>query len=137
MKKELLKNTILFLIFGAIYFGIECLWKGHITHWSMFVLAGAIGIIIGGINEYIPWEMPFWQQCTLGMIVATIGEAITGAIVNLWLGLNVWHYNTLAFFYGQCSVIFCAAWFILAGVCIILDDWIRYKWFGEEYPHYT
>ena len=56
--KTLLKNIILFIVFGAIYFGLECLYKGHITHWSMFVLAGFIGILIGGINEYIPWEMP-------------------------------------------------------------------------------
>ena len=136
MKNFLKKNIILFMVFGAIYFMIECAWKGKITHWSMFVLAGFIGVLIGSINEYIPWEMPFWQQCALGMVVATIGEAITGLIVNVWLGLNVWHYNLMAFCWGQCSIPFMGAWFILAGVCILLDDIMRWKWFGEEEPFY-
>lgn len=133
---KLLKNIILFIIFGAIYFGMECVWKGHLTHWSMFVLAGFIGVLIGGINEYIPWEVPFTQQCSMGMIMATIGEGITGLIVNVWLGLNVWHYDFLPFFWGQCSLPFCFAWFFLAGFCIWLDDLIRWKWFGEERPRY-
>lgn len=133
---KLLKSLVLFIVFGAIYFLIECIWKGHLTHWSMFILAGIVGVLIGGINEYIPWEMPFWQQCGIGMIIATLGEGITGLIVNVWLRLNVWHYNILSFFWGQCSVLFCIAWFFLAGLCIVIDDWARYKWFGEEYPYY-
>jgi len=71
------------------------------------------------------------------MLIATVGEAITGLIVNVWLGLNVWHYNIMPFLWGQCSVPFMVAWFILAGVCILLDDIIRWKWFGEEEPRYN
>ena len=134
--KTFFKNLILFIVFGAIYFGLECLYKGHITHWSMFVLAGGIGVLIGGINEAIPWEMPFIKQCFIGMCLATIGEFFTGIIVNVIFELNIWHYNILAFGWGQCSVIFCAIWFILSGVCIVIDDWIRWKWFGEEKPIY-
>lgn len=134
--KTLFKNIILFILFGVLYFGIECVWKGYVTHWSMFVLAGIVGVLIGGINEYIPWDMSFWQQCSIGMIIATVGEAITGLIVNVWLGLNVWHYNIMPFFWGQCSVPFMFAWFILSGICILLDDIIRWKWFGEEEPKY-
>jgi len=70
------------------------------------------------------------------MTIAVIGEAITGLIVNIILNLNIWHYNVLAFFFGQCSVPFALIWYVLAGVCIILDDLIRWKWFGEEKPHY-
>ena len=135
--KTFLKNIVLFIIFGAIYFGLECLWKGHLTHWSMFVLAGMVGVLIGSINELIEWEVPFYIQCTLGALVATLGEVITGVIVNILLGLNVWHYNILAFFWGQCSLPFCCIWFLLSGVCIILDDIIRWKWFGEDKPHYV
>jgi len=59
--KTFIKNLFLFIIFGSIYFLIECLWKGHLTHWSMFILAGIVGVLIGGLNEYIPWEMPFLE----------------------------------------------------------------------------
>ena len=129
--KKLIKQIVLFLVFGAIYFGLECLWKGHITHWSMFVLAGIIGTLIGAINNYIPWEVPFIRQCIYGMLISVAGEAITGFIVNIKLGLNVWHYNFLPFFWGQCSIPFAFAWLFLSGICILLDDWIRWKWFGD------
>lgn len=135
---KLLKNVALFLVFGLLYFIIETIWKGHLTHWSMFVLAGIVGPLIGAINEYIPWKMPFFLQCGIGMIIATIAEGITGLIVNVWLGLGVWNYSTmpLSFFFGQCCVPFMVAWFLLAGVCILLDDYLRWKVFGEEKPHY-
>lgn len=134
--KQFLKYLVLFITFGAIYFGLECLWKGYITHWSMFILAGFVGVLIGSINEYLPWDMPLMQQCTVGMLIATFCEGITGLIVNVWLQLNVWHYNLLPFFWGQCSIPFMCAWFFLSGVCILLDDWIRWKFFGEQEPWY-
>jgi len=56
---KIFKQLFLFFIFGFIYFIIETIWKGHLTHWSMFIVAGIIGTLIGNINEYIPWEMPF------------------------------------------------------------------------------
>lgn len=135
--KTLFKNIILFIVFGAIYFGIECLWKGHLTHWSMFVLAGMIGVLIGSINECIHEDMTFQDQCVIGMVLATLGEGFTGLIVNKWLGLGIWHYNVLPFFWGQCSIPFMCAWFFLAGICIVLDDLIRWKFFGEEKPKYN
>lgn len=139
MLKKFGKAVILFLIFGLIYFIIETLWKGHLTHWSMFIVAGLAGVLIGGINEYIPWEMPFWYQCGIGMIIATILEGISGLILNVWLKLNVWNYSNtpLNFFYKQCCVPFCVVWYVLAGLCILIDDYIRWKFFNEEKPHYN
>ena len=98
--KTLIKNIVLFIIFGTIYFFIECIWKGHITHWSMFILAGMIGVLIGGINECIDWNICFQDQCMIGMTLAVLGEGITGLIVNKWLDLGIWHYNILPFFWG-------------------------------------
>lgn len=135
---KILKQLFLFLVFGFVYFIIETIWKGHLTHWSMFVVAGIIGVLIGGINEYIPWEMPFFLQCGIGTVIATIIEGISGLILNVYLGLNIWDYSNVPFnfFYQQCCLPFCVAWFILSGACIIVDDYIRYKIFNEEHPHY-
>ena len=137
--KKFIKAAILFIVFGLLYFLIETIWKGHLTHWSMFILAGIVGILIGGINEYIPWEMSFWKQCSIGMIIATIFEGLTGLIVNVWLNLQVWDYShtPLNFFYHQCSIPFCIAWYGLAALCIFLDDCIRWQFFNEEKPHYN
>jgi hypothetical protein len=133
---KILKNYCLFMIFGAIYGLIETIWKGHITHWSMFILGGLAGVLIGSINEYIPWDIPFWKQCVIGMILATLLEGIIGIIVNVHFNLGIWHYTELTFFYNQCSIPFCIAWFFLSGFCIMLDDWFRWQLFGEEKPHY-
>lgn len=135
---KILKQLFLFLVFGFIYFIIETIWKGHLTHWSMFVVAGIIGVLIGGINEYIPWEMPFFLQCGIGTVIATIIEGISGLILNVYLNLHIWDYSNVPFnfFYQQCCLPFCVAWFILSAACIIVDDYIRYKIFNEERPHY-
>lgn len=134
--KRVFKDLILFVIFGAIYFGLECIWKGAATHWTMFVVGGLMGVLIGGINEKIGWDMPVFQQCTIGMGVAIFCEAAVGIVLNILLGLDVWHYTKMAFFWNQCSLPFCVIWFVLGSICIFLDDWLRWKLFGEEKPHY-
>lgn len=135
---KILKQLFLFLVFGFIYFIIESIWKGYLTHWSMFIVAGIIGVLIGGINEYIPWEMPFFLQCSIGMVIATVIEGISGLILNVYLNLHIWDYSNVPFnfFYQQCCLPFCIVWFILSGVCIVIDDYIRYKLFDEEQPYY-
>lgn len=132
--KHILKLLVLSLIGGAIYYGIECIWRGY-SHWSMAILGGICFIAVGSINELFSWEMPMWKQCLIGAIVVTILEFITGCIVNLWLGWNIWHYERFDIL-GQICLPFTFFWFLLSGVAIIIDDWLRYWWFGEERPHY-
>lgn len=132
--KHILKLLVLSLIGGAIYYGIECIWRGY-SHWSMAILGGICFIAVGSINELFSWEMPMWKQCLIGAIVVTILEFITGCIVNLWLGWNIWHYERFDVL-GQICLPFTFFWFLLSGVAIIIDDWLRYWWFGEERPHY-
>ena len=132
--KHILKLLVLSLIGGAIYYGIECIWRGY-SHWSMAILGGICFIAVGSINELFSWEMPMWKQCLIGAIVVTILEFITGCIVNLWLGWNIWHYERFDVL-GQICLPFTFFWFLLSGVAIIIDDWLRYWWFEEERPHY-
>lgn len=134
--KRLLKDFILFLIFGLIYFLMEYLWKGYLTHWTMFVLGGLIAVLIGGINEKIDQDMPIFQQGTIGLGIAVVCEAAAGVLLNIILGLHIWQYRRMTFFWGQCSLPFCAIWLVLSFVCIFLDDFLRWKLFGEEKPHY-
>lgn len=132
-------DLFLFTVFGNLYFVIETIYKGHITHWSMYIMGGIIGVSIGKINEYIPRETRFLLQCFYGMCIATLGEGISGLVLNVWLGLRIWDYSNMfgTFFMGQCCIPFCLIWFALSGVCILIDDYIRWKMFGEEKPSYT
>ena len=58
--KLFIKNLVLFIIFGAIYFGLESIWKGTPAHWTMFILGGMIGFLIGDVNGKIHWKTPIF-----------------------------------------------------------------------------
>lgn len=122
---------------GVIYVFIEMLWRGY-SHWTMFLLGGVCFVALGLINEVIPWDMPLTAQMFIGCIIITALEFITGCIVNLWLGWDVWDYSELSFnLLGQISLSASVGWYFLSAVGIILDDWLRYWLFGEDKPRYT
>ena len=137
MYRHVLKAVVLAVIGGLIYILVELLWRGH-THISMFVLGGACFVTIGLINELLPWNMGILWQSVIGAVIVTLLEFITGIIVNIWLGLGVWDYSGLPLnIMGQICLPFTLAWGVLSCVASVLDDYIRYWFFGEEKPHYT
>ena len=134
---KLLKYYTLRTLGGMLYVFIELLWRGY-SHWSMFLLGGICFVALGLINEVIPWEMPLAAQMFVGCVIITALEFITGCIVNLWLGWDVWDYSDLPYnLLGQISVVSSVGWYFLSAVGIVLDDWLRYIFFGEEKPRYT
>lgn len=134
---KLLKYFTLGTLGGLIYVFIELLWRGY-SHWSMLLLGGICFIALGLINEVIPWEMPLTVQMFIGCAIITALEFITGCIVNLWLGWDVWDYSELPCnLLGQISLRSSVGWYFLSAVGIIFDDWLRYIFFGEEKPRYT
>ena len=134
---KLLKYYTLGTLGGTVYVFIELMWRGY-SHWSMFLLGGICFIALGLINEVIPWEMPLTAQMFIGCVIITSLEFITGCIVNLWLGWDVWDYSDLPCnLLGQISVVSSVGWYFLSAVGIVLDDWLRYIFFGEEKPRYT
>lgn len=134
--KVCLKLLVLAVIGGAIYVGIEMLWRGH-SHPSMFILGGLCFVSIGLINELFPWELGIVWQALIGGTMVTCLEFITGVIVNIWLKLGVWDYSGLPLnILGQVCLPFYFAWAGLSVVAIVFDDYLRYWFFGEEKPHY-
>lgn len=135
--KLFLKLLVLAIIGGTIYVGIELLWRGH-SHISMFILGAICFVALGGLNEVIPWEMGLVWQALIGGTIITGLEFVTGVIVNIWLKLGVWDYSKLPLnIMGQICLIYYFLWVLLSVVAIILDDYLRYWFFGEEKPHYT
>lgn len=130
------KAMVLFGIGAAVYALIEILWRGY-THWTMAVLGGLLFLLIGGINNWLPWDMPLCLQAIIGSLMVTGAEFIAGLILNMWLGLGIWDYSQMPFnILGQICPQFMAAWVVLSVVAILLDDYVRYIVFGEEKPHY-
>jgi uncharacterized membrane protein len=132
--KTLGKHIFLFVVGGTIYLGIELIFRGY-SHYSMFFLGGLCFVCMGLINEVLSWDSSIWKQAVIGGIITTLLEFITGCIVNLWLGWNVWHYNRFDIL-GQVCIPYFFVWCGLSIVGIILDDWLRYWIFKEEKPHY-
>ena len=120
-------ETVLFLIGGWIYTGMELIWRGR-THWSMFILGGLCFVLVGLINEHhYKWNQSLILQSIIGAVLITALEFLTGCIVNLWLKWNVWDYSNLPFnLLGQICLYFFLLWIPMSTLCIVLDDWIRY-----------
>lgn len=134
--RTILKHAVLALIGGCVYFLIELLWRGH-SHWTMVVMGGVCFILIGDINEFIPWNMPLILQGGIGSAVITPMELVCGVILNIWLKLDIWDYSTMPFnFLGQICLPFSLLWVALSIAAVILDDWLRYWLFKEERPTY-
>lgn len=134
--RELIKLTLLFFMGGMIYFAIELAYKGD-SHFSMFITGGAAFLLMGGINSYFDRNMPLIKQMLFSAVIITLLEFISGVIVNIGLNLHVWDYSHIPFnFMGQICPRFFFIWFILSLVGIILDDFFRYRMFGEKMPRY-
>ena len=135
-QSKIKKYDFLFFVGATIYVIIEKLYRGY-SHWTMFLLGGICFISLGLINEVIPWDMSLLLQMFIGGGIITVLELITGCVVNLWLGWNVWDYSELPFnLWGQISLFSSIGWIGLSLVAIVLDDFIRWKFFGEDKPHY-
>ena len=134
--KQFLKYLFLFWFGGTFYITLEVLWRGY-SHWTMGVLAGLIFISIGLLNEIWSWDTSIILQILTGTVIATIGEFITGCIVNLWLGWDVWDYSDMwGNILGQICPAFIAIWIPISLLSIVVDDMIRWVFFNEEKPRY-
>lgn len=134
--KLLFKYLILFLTGAAVYGIIEILWRGR-THWTMAVLGGICFLICGAVNEFLSWETPLLLQCLICAVLITAVELVAGMILNVRMGLAIWDYSDLPFQYrGQICLSYSCLWYLLSLAAILLDDWVRWRFFGEEKPRY-
>lgn len=134
MIEFLKKEFFIFIVMGCIYTNIELILRGY-THPSMIVVGGACGVLIGLINNIAP-NKKLYKQCLISMVIVTLIEFISGYILNIKMGLNVWDYSDLPFNYkGQISLLFSAFWFFLSIIAIWLYDYLRYKFYGDKKPN--
>lgn len=132
---QLAKYCFLMWFGGSFYVTLEVFWRER-SHWTMFVMAGLVFIILGLLNELWNWNL--LSQTIAGTCIATAIEFITGCIVNLQLGWNVWDYSHMpGNIMGQICPQFTLLWVLVVVMAIVIDDMIRWQFFGEEKPKYT
>lgn len=130
------KHVILFAIGGMAYFFLEVLVRGY-SHYTMFLCGGACFLCCGLLNENVKIKMSFVSQMVLSSLIITALEFTTGLIVNVWLKMDIWDYSNLSYnFMGQICLFYSFLWFLVSSVAIVMDDYLRYKLFQEEKPHY-
>ena len=85
--KELKRDLLIYILFGIAYYICEIIWRGY-SHFTMVIVGGICGLIIGHFDEWTP-SMNILLQMFLGAIVITSLEFISGYIINIKLGLIV------------------------------------------------
>ena len=134
-KNKFIRYITLFLIGGFLYCCIEVIARGF-SHISMLIAGGLAFVLIGNLNKTRK-DMSLIGQMFISMIIITFIELFTGIIVNKIMGLDVWDYSNLPYnFQGQICLLFMNIWLFLSAFAIILDDYIRYYFMGEDKPSY-
>lgn len=139
MKKILLKNFILFILFGCFYVTIEVFYRGF-SHPLMFIVAGLSSIIIDKFNNKISWDILIWKQALYGTIIILIFELLSGYFGLIVLHTRIWDYSEVPLNYcnGLVCVPFAFIWYILTfGVIILADSINYYMLHSNERPYYV
>lgn len=133
--RRVLNHILRWCAGGLLYGLLEILWRGY-THWSMIALAAVLCIPLDLANNHIPWGMPLALQALIGGLTVTAAELAAGLVLNVWLGLGIWDYSGLwGNLWGQICPEYTALWCLLAGVMIVVFDWMDYLCGGER-PRY-
>lgn len=108
----ILKYVVVFKAGGLIYGALELVFRGH-THWSMVVAGGICAIFLYIIA--VKSREPIWKKWIMGGAVITTVEFITGIVVNIMLGWQVWSYaHSWANLFGQICLLFALLWVLLS-----------------------
>ncbi|MDD3222985.1 MAG: hypothetical protein EOM34_13995 [Clostridia bacterium] len=120
------KQLLLFIIGGGLYYLIEILFRGY-SHWTMFIIGGVIFLFSG--RPYTSLK----GQILRVWIFAIITEFISGTIINLCLGWQVWDYSKLPFnLLGQICLPFALLFLPLCAAAILLNRFIQQHLLREK-----
>jgi len=105
------ENCLVFGIGGMGYVLIELLWRGY-THWTMLLLGGISFSAIYFIENTFRYSLLI--KSAAASLFITAAELVTGFIVNILLGWDVWDYSDVFLnIAGQICPLFSFFWFLL------------------------
>lgn len=139
MDFKIIMRLIFFYCFaGGLYMTLELIYRQR-TDWTMFYLAGIVGLLLLGINEWLDYETDFILQVFICGSIALLAEFICGLIFNS--DYHIWDYRNLPFnCMGQIQLYFAVIWYVLSAIFIPVLDYIDYHMFprkGIEKPYYV
>ena len=87
------------------------------------VLLGGVCFVLVGILDEVQHKPSIILQMLQSAVIITGLEFITGCIVNLWLGWQVWDYSNLPFnVLGQICLPFTLIWFFISYLVIKIEN---------------
>lgn len=136
--KRIIECLLVFISVGTIYFIIECIFKQRLSHWSMFLLSGTVGLVAMLLNDRFTYEIDFGLQVLICTIITTFLEYCVGITLNA--DYSIWCYLGLPFnLDGQICLLFSCIWAVLFTILIpILDyiEWKIFKYLPNTPPYY-
>lgn len=133
---RIFKVLAIWFVLGMCYFTLEGIYripKGGYANIAMLFVGGLCGVLVGSINQ-IPkfYKMAVWKQAVIGTALTLVVEYVSGYILNIKMGLDIWDYSDMYFnLNGQVCFEFAVIWFLLMPTAIWLEDYIRFKFWGE------
>lgn len=111
------RHILQIFVFGAFAYGaIEILWRGY-THPAMLLLGGICLSFIYFFEIYLS-NVNIFYRCLIYSLLITGAEFIFGAVLNLYLKLDVWDYSNVPFnILGQICLPYTTLWYLLSVVC--------------------
>ena len=77
MTKQIIKNIILFVLFGCFYVTIEVFFR-NVSYPLMFLVAGIASVLIDKLNNKISWDVPLPLQVLIGTFIILALELSSG-----------------------------------------------------------
>ena len=101
----------------------------------MFLVGGYLGLAVGLYSNIKKRYVKYPFDVLVGASLITFIEFVSGCILNLWLGFNIWDYSKSAFnLLGQIDYIHSICWILITPLIFWLDDVIRHYMFNEHRP---
>ena len=133
--QKLKEQLTVFATGAAGYPVIELIWRQS-THWSMALAGGTCLLLLYNLYGKFT-KLSLGMKCVLGSGVITAVEFVSGCVLNLWLGLEIWDYSALPFnILGQVCLLYVGLWYFLALPVIVVDDYLRWRLCGGAWPRY-
>ncbi len=119
METELI---LIYSVGGLLYGLLEIVWRGW-THWSMILCGGLCFTLMYLISAA---DIALIQKWILSAAAITTVEFLTGCIVNLRLGWQIWDYSSLPYnLLGQICPRFLLMWLCVSVPGIALCERLR------------
>ena len=141
MKQNLTVFSLVGILYVFIEVGFTAIEKaqlsliGQSSLWMMLV-GGLMGVVLGKLNSFDSFmKRNHFVNILIGATAITLMELISGIVLNIWLGFNIWDYSESSInFLGQIDLLHSICWILITPFAYWIDDVIKYYIYQNPKP---